>query len=643
MSSEESCIVNIFGEIYNLGRETDTPYAYAGLKAFRQAYPRVMPALACKYFPARGRRPVVEERDVPAVLSALKGRLAQIGESVQLSGYLVNMSKRRTYQAIERAILALERQGTVAMTEEGISEAIAATADGSGAATVTPTPAKGPPSFTADEQYLALINLTWHLLHPDAPWPDTLARVKEQITKNSSIAGLVENIRRADARGQQTVPIRPLNYFTRLESLAPIEKASTLEEAYTVAKSAAEADARKAALDAVTDNLSAIIAVLKAHGYMEKSVTAADLSGELVSRIGHTFDPVIAYLRTLYDPVFLFLEKAVAAAPKPIPIGPIMGLIQQAMAAPVGVTVVDATVISPQLTEFMTYLAGRIDTHLAGAEESKRGQFYEMLTALPTGKGATVSGPIKMTGIFPHSELSVKPWIEFDRVDGEGYKALIKAGVAATDMRTAYDAAVSIFNANDLLIVSGSTADFPSRITYEVSIGDKKPKLRLAHVLNRMRNYVNTAMLSMLVLIAFRTGLPGGAEVMGRNIREAEAVAATGAKAATAAKKTAAAVEAAQSLLQQTAQASKTVSTQAEAAQEATTSKKTVSWANQQPAATGSKPVEQQKPSKSQAKPAKMPVAPASSIAQPIFKKVLRRVEQAAAGKPQIPQKPVGK
>ena len=636
-TANESCIVNIFGETYNLGREADTPYAYAGMKAFRQAYPRVMPALACKYFPARGRRPVVEERDMPAVLSALKGRLAQIGESALFSGYLVNAPKRRTYQAIERAILALERQGAVAMTEEGISEAVAAPA------AMAAQPQSATASFTPDEQYLALINLTWHLLHPNEPWPDTLARVKEQISKNSSIAGLVENIRRADGHGDQpTVPIRPLNYFTRLESLAPIEKASTLEEAYAVAKSAAEADARKAALDAVTDNLSAIIAVLKAHGYMEKSVDAADLSGELISRIGHTFDPVIAYLRTLYDPVFLFLEKAVNDAPKPIPIGSIMGLIQQAMAAPVGVMAASQPL--PELTEFMTYLAGRIDEHLAGVDESKRGQFYEMLTALPTGKGVTVSGPSKMTGIFPRSELDIKSWVAFDRVDGEGYKALIKAGVAASDMRAAYDAAVSIFNKNDLLIVSGATADFPDRITYEFSVGDKKPKLRLNNVLNRMRNYVNTAMLSMLVLIAFRAGLPGGAEVMGKNIRVAEAVAAAKETEAKAAGKAEADAAAAQSLLQKIQQASKAVSTPPEqVAQEAATSKKTVSWANQQPAVTGSKPVEQQKTSISQAKTAKMPVAPASNTAQPIVKKILRRAEQAATGKSRISQKPAGK
>lgn len=610
----ESCIVNIFGEIYNLGREADTPYAYAGLKAFRQAYPRVIPTLACKYFPVKGRRPVVEERDVPAVLSALKGRLAQIRESVLFSGYLVNAPKRRTYLAIERAILALERRaGPVSMTEEGISEAVA---KGSSATNAPVAPVEAPPSFTPDEQYLALINLTWHLLHPDAPWPDTLARVKNEISKNSSIAGLVESIRRADVRGQQTVPVRPLNYFTRLESLAPIEKASTLEEAYAAAKSAAEADARRAALDAVTDNLSAIIAVLKAHGYMEKSVTAADLSGELVSRIGHTFDPVIAYLRTLYDPVFLFLEKAVTTMaaelpkPKPIPIGPIMGLIRQAMAAPVGVTVVDAAVKTPALTEFMTYLAGRIDTHLAGADESKRGQFYEMLTALPTGKGATVSGPSKMTGIFPRSELSIKPWIEFDRIDGEGYKALIKAGVAASDMRAAYDAAINIFNTNELFIVSGSTADFPSRITYEFTFKGKPIKLRLTHVLNRMRNYVNTTMLSMLVLIAFRAGLPGGMEAMAKNIQETEAIAPKATpKAATAVEKTAKAVADTKTILGKVA----------EAAEATKPVPKKVSWANQHPV-----------PGKSGATPAKPPIAPIP-------------VTQPPTGKSSISQKPAGK
>lgn len=583
----EKCIVNIFGEIYNLGLEADTPYAYAGLDAFNKAYPTkyMNSSLACKYFPARGRRPAIEEHDVPAVLAALKERKRQIGESVLFSSYLVNASKRKTYQAIERAILALERSGGIPMTDEAIAGGITPSAAAPAAA---PAAAESP-SSTLNEKYLALINLTWHLLHPDAPWPDTVARVKEEIRKNGTIQGLVANIQRADATSAIKEHISPLNYFNKLKPMAPIEKASTLAEAYATAKSAAEADARKAALDKVEGNLSAIIAVLQAHGYMEKSVTAADLSGELVSRIGHTFDPVIAYLRTLYDPVFLFLEKAVKDAPMPIPIGPIMNLIRQAMAAPDGITVADPDVA---LIAFMKYLAGRIDTHLAGADEPKRGQFYEMLTALPTGKGAVAAAPKKMTGIFPRSEISIKSWIEFDRADRGGYEALVKTGVAASDMRAAYDAAVRIFNTNDLLIVSGATADFPNRITYQFIFKEKPIKLKLSHVLNRMRNYVNTAMLSMIVLIAFRAGLPGGAEVMAKNIIKADddaaKVEAAAAKAAEAAAKAKAEKEAAgQDVIQSVKGATKMLKTAQEVTETVKSAKNPVAqpptkvtWAN---------------------------------------------------------------
>lgn len=603
--ARESCVVDIFGEKYNLGQEADTPFAYYGRAQFNKAYSRMTPALACKYFPASRPRPAIEEGDVPAVREALNQRLSQLRESSMYSTYLVNASKQRTYYAIERALAALKgAEGPIRLTGEG---------EGKGEETVVPVPVAVPEKveLTPDQQYLALINLTWHLLHPDAPWPDTLARVKNEISKNASVAGLIENIRRADAKGAAaTVPIQPLNYFTRIESLAPMAKATTLEEAYAVAKSAAEADARKAALDSVTDNLTAIIAVLKAHGYMEKGVSAADLSGELIGRIGHTFDPVIAYLRVLYDPVFVFLEKAVASAPKPIPIGPIMDLIRQMMDAPDGVTPAAG---SAELTAFMSYLAGRIDEHLAGADQFKRGQFYEMLAALPMGS-ATVTGPSKVAGVFPRSELSIKPWLEFDRVDGEGYKALVKAGIAAADMRAAYDAAVGIFNRSEMVIVSGATRDFPSRVGYEFEFGGKKYKLGIGRVLNRLRNYVTSAMLSMIVLIAFRAGLPGGAEAMGKNIQAADAAAKAKADAAAKAaaaqqvaeaaakvteavadstKKTAVAVAETQALLGKAAEAvkltkkgpavtraSKPVAPAAMPAT-ATPAKKQVTWANQ--------------------------------------------------------------
>ena len=345
MSSAAICkFIDIGGDQYYLGNPGDTyKLGPKDRAAFNAAFSDSRAeTLLCKYFEAgHDRHASVDPADLKPLIDVLERRRALLASSAKIHSIVLADAPTRKYLANLDKILADLKGRPGAAAGVGIAPRKSANVEYL-------------QSWTNADRFLALVQIAWYMLHPEAAEADGITGASwidaMKSLKRTDLLGIIDAIKTENSKETAAVPIEPLNYFSRI-TLSEVAGAKSMTNALEKAKMQAIMNVREKERRLIASRLKNILTVLNIHGYIDQNkmnmltnagagagagATAAatnaataisDISNTLVQRLGYSLEPVMSHFRQVYKPVFEFLEKVVKEYSGDVPVEGLLQLV----------------------------------------------------------------------------------------------------------------------------------------------------------------------------------------------------------------------------------------------------------------------------------------------------------------------------